>query len=369
MSATTKKNVFRNSRQIEMNENLVTTDLLDRYVKGTLSPEEVLTVEKRMQEDEVFRKLVEEHVSLAKALGIYGQRVQLKNQLDALHADTGKPVVPLPVSSWKKYRTLSAVAASVALISVVATVWITHNISSRQASDYLELRRTVDKIQKSQTAIEKDLKKKTVIAKAQFAATGFLISAQGYVITSHHVINKADSVYIQNEKYGSLKAVVVHSDPINDVSILKIVNAVKIQSLPYLLAETEADLSEGVYTLGFPREDVVFGEGSISSLTGYRENPNAYQVSVPVNPGNSGGPLLNNKGDLVGMISGVQTQASGATFAIKSSVLKNIVTDSVLDSLRIPIRLPKQNTIRNSSRVQQVKKLKDCVFMISVYKN
>jgi serine protease Do len=353
-----------------MKENLATLELLDGYVKGILSREDALAVEARMQNDEAFRQLVEEHRALGNALGSYGKRIQLKRNLDALHTDFEKPVVSLPINRWRKYRTLSGVAASVALISVVATLWITHNIRSQQTSDYLELRRSVDKIQKSQTALEKDLKKKTVtVPKAQFAATGFLVSAQGYVVTSHHVINKADSVYIQNEKYGSLKAVVVHSDAINDVSVLKIVTPVKIETLPYTLTDVEADLAEGVYTLGFPREDVVFGEGSISSLTGYRANPNAYQVSVPVNPGNSGGPLLNNKGDLIGMISGVQTQASGATFAIKSAVLKQIVTDSVLDSLSVAIKLPKQNTIKNSTRIQQVKKLKDCVFLINVYKN
>jgi serine protease Do len=352
-----------------MSENLATIELLDRYVKGTLSPEEISAVEKRMQEDMLFSKLVDEHVALAKALGAYGQRVQLKSKLDALHTGMEKPVVSLPVSGWRKYKALSAVAASVALISIAATLWITQNLRSQQTSDYLELRRTVDKIQKSQTAIEKDLKKKTVIAKAQFAATGFLISSQGYVITSHHVIKKADSVYIQNEQYGRLKAVVVHSDPMNDVSVLKIVTPVKFQTLPYTLSETEADLAEDVYTLGFPREEVVFGEGSISSLTGYKANPNAYQISVPVNPGNSGGPLLNSKGDLIGMIAGVETQASAATFAIKSAVLKEIVMDSVLDSLKLPIRLSKQNTIKNTSRVQQVKKLKECVFLISVYEH
>lgn len=352
-----------------MNENINTTDLLDRYVKGTLSENETLLVEKLMLEDAAFRELADEHIALAKALTKYGRRVQLKHKLDSLHADIAKPVVALPVTGWKKYRALSAIAASVAIISIAATLWITQNLRSQQTSDYLELRRTVDKIQKSQTALEKDLKQKTVAVKPQFAATGFLISAQGYVITSHHVIDKADSVYIQNEKYGSLKAVVVHSDPVNDISVLKIVSPVKIQPLPYMLAEAEADLAEDVYTLGFPREDVVFGEGSISSLTGYRANPNAYQVSVPVNPGNSGGPLLNSKGDLIGMISGVHTQAAGATFAIKSAVLKQIVMDSVLDSLSVPVKLSRQNTIKNTSRVQQVKKLKECVFLINVYKN
>lgn len=352
-----------------MSENITTTELLDRYVKGTLSAEEVLSVEKRIKEDEGFRHLAEEHIALSNALGLYGKRVQLKNRLDQIHADIAKPVISLPSTGWKKYRVLSAVAASVALISIAATLWITQNLRSQQTSDYFELRRTVDKIQKSQTALEKDLKQKTVTVKPQFAATGFLISSQGYVATSYHVINKADSVYIQNEKYGSLKAVVVHSDPVNDVSVLKIVSPVKLESLPYTLSDTQADLAEGVYTLGYPREDVVFGEGSISSLTGYHANPNAYQVSVPVNPGNSGGPLLNSKGDLIGMISGVQTQASGATFAIKSVVLKQIVMDSVLDSLQVPIRLSKTNTIKNYNRVQQVKKLKDCIFLINVYKN
>ncbi len=352
-----------------MNENLATTELLDGYVKGTLSPGEILAVEKRMQEDAAFMQLVEEHAVLVSAMGLLGQRVQLKNKLDQVHGAIEKQVISLPARGWKKYRTLSAVAASVALISVAATLWITHNIRSQQNYEFLKLRRSVDQIQKNQNALEKNLKKSTAVPIPQYAATGFLVSSEGYVITSHHVINKADSVYIQNEKYGSLKAVVVHSDPLNDVSVLKIVTPVKIQAVPYTVAEVEADIAEDVYTLGFPREDVVFGEGSISSLTGYKANPNAYQVSVPVNPGNSGGPLLNNKGDLVGMISGVQTQASATTFAIKSGVLKSIITDSVLDSLRIPINLPKQNMLRNASRIQQVKKLKECVFMISVYKN
>lgn len=352
-----------------MSESTNTTELFDRYAKGTLSEDETLAVEKRMREDEPFRILAEEHLALAQALGRYGKRTQLKRKLDALHADMEKPVVALPVTGWKKYRALSAVAASVALISIAATLWITQNLRSQQTSDYLKLRRIVDGIQKSQNALEKNLNQKTVVVKPQFAATGFLISSQGYIVTSHHVISKADSVYIQNEKYGSLKAVVVHSDPINDVSVLKIVTPVKIQSLPYTIAEMEADLAEAVFTLGFPREEIVFGEGSISSLTGYRANPNAYQVSVPVNPGNSGAPLLNHKGDLIGMISGVQTQAAGTAFAIKSAILKQIVTDSVLDSLRISVKLSRQNTIKNSSRIEQVKKLKDCVFLINVYKN
>lgn len=351
-----------------MNENINITELLDRYVKGLLSYEEALTVEKRIEEDEMFRQVAEEHHGLAKALEAYGQRSALKRKLDSWHTEIEKPVISLPVSGWRKYKVLAAVAASIALLGVAASFWITLDLKTSQPN-YQKLRRDLDQVQKSQLELEKNIKQKAVVRPAQFAATGFLISTQGYILTNYHVINKADSVYIQNEKYGSLKAVVVHSDKINDVSILKIITPVKILSLPYAFTDAEADLAEDVYTLGFPREEVVFGEGSISSLTGYKANPNAYQISVPVNPGNSGGPLLNNKGELIGMITGVQTQASATTFAIKSAVLKEIVMDSVLDSLKLPIRLPKQNMLRNSGRVQQVRKLKECVFLISVYEH
>jgi S1-C subfamily serine protease len=210
---------------------------------------------------------------------------------------------------------------------------------------------------------------KEKIFPGNYAGTGFLLSSRGYVATSYHVVKDADSVVIENEKFGRLKTVVVHSDPINDISILKIDKALGFKSLPFTIVEDEASLAEEVYTLGYPREDVVFGEGSVSALTGYLQNPNAYQISIPVNPGNSGGPLLNSKGDLIGMISGLQTQTSGAAFAIKSSILLNSVVDPALDSLAVPLTLPKLNTIKNVGRIQQVKQWRDFVFVVRVYKN
>src|SRR5690606_23670002 len=137
--------------------------------------------------------------------------------------------------------------------------------------------------------------------------------------------------------------------------------------LSYMISSAEANLGEEVFTLGFPREDIVFGEGSISALSGYRQNPNAYQVSVPVNPGNSGGPLFNSKGDLVGIISGIQTETMGAAFAIKSSVLLSVIDSLETDSLSAPLVLPKQNTLKGLSTVDKVKKWKDHVFIVRVY--
>jgi len=359
-----------------MNTDQELYELLDNYAKGKLSAQEVAAVEERIKTDADFRQKAEQHLTLIDNLNFYGHHNRMKQLLDDAHLELEEPkVVPISrPSALKKYWPLSAVAASVAFISILGTLYMTRSLETKQTAYYKELRRNVDQIRKSQKMMMEDLaetKEKVKPSPGKYAGTGFMVSANGYVATSYHVVKESDSIYIENEKFGSMKATIVFSDPKNDVSILKIssIDQTGLQALPYQLSTEEANLAEGVYTLGYPREDVVFGEGSISALTGYKQSTNAYQVSVPVNPGNSGGPLLNNKGDLVGMISGIETGTLGAAFAIKSTILYTVVTDSVLDSLKIPVMLPKQNTMKNSTRVQQVKRWKDYVFMVRVYKN
>jgi serine protease Do len=351
-------------------------DLLDRYAQDKLTREEQASLEKRMLHDDDFRHQAEQHLALIGALKFYEGRKKLYAILDAAHQEIENPlaVVSTPPSAkpgWKKYWPITAMAASVALISVVGTFVFIRSVEHKQTAIYKELRRNVEQIKKSQKMMMDDLaKEKKKNSPGNYAGTGFLISANGYLTTSYHVVKEADSIYIENEKFGSRKAVVVLSDPANDISILKIEQDSEMNLLlPYLLSKNETSLAEEVYTLGFPREDIVFGAGSISAMTGYDGNPNAYQVSVPVNPGNSGGPLLNQKGDLVGIISGVQTQTSGVAFAIKSTVLLDVIINELLDTLSKPVMLPKQNLMKNTSRVEQVKRWKDYVFMVKVYKN
>jgi serine protease Do len=351
-------------------------DQLDNYINGTLPANEVAAIEQRMATDATFREMVEKHKTLALELKSYGSHKQLQDVLNETHLemkDQDKTIqLPKP-TAWKKYWPMTAVAASIAFISIVGTLVMTHTLDTKQTAIYKELRRNVEQIKQSQKIMMKDMavaKEREKPLPGNYAGTGFMISANGYLATSYHVIKEADSVVIENEKYGRLKATVIHSDPANDVSILRIENfkLESNQTLPFTISKNEASLAEEVFTLGFPREDIVFGEGSVSALTGYKQNPNAYQVSVPVNPGNSGGPLLNNKGDLIGIISGIQTETAGAAFAIKSTIVNDVIASEALDSLDIPVALPKQNNLKNNNRVQLVKRWKDFVFMVRVYK-
>jgi S1-C subfamily serine protease len=353
--------------------------ILDNYHKGLLSPEEISRLKERMDNDPEFKTEAEAWLELVSGIKFYGERVHMQKTLEAIHQQTkaegyNKPVGSQPFPSFKKYWRLSAVAASVMIASVIGTIWLTGSLKKEQTANYKELRRTVEQIKKSQKQIIDDLAESkgnnNVFIPGKYSGTGFLISANGYVATSYHVIKESDSVVIENETYGRMKASVVYSDAQNDIAVLKISPAeFKVKKIfPFTISKKEADLGEYVYTLGFPREDIVFGEGSVSASTGFSQNPDAYQVSIPVNPGNSGSPLLNTRGDVIGVVSGVQTETAGAAFATKSLKLLEVLTSEAADSLSRPLIFPKQNTMKGLDRVDQIKKWKEFVFMVRVYK-
>jgi serine protease Do len=358
-------------------ENIDWNDLLDRYAQGTLNQAERIVFEGRMADDAGFRREAEQHQEMYQSMKLYGGREKMKKTLASFEKDLTVPSLQSKKQTLiKKYWPTIAVAASVAFVSIVGTMLMTQSIQTQQTAIYKELRRNVaqvEQIKKSQNLLLADIAKNspnTNPHRGRYAGSGFLISSNGYLVTSYHVVKGADSVFIENDAYGILKAAVVVSDAENDVAILRVdADSVKVHKLPYTISLGEANLGEDVFTLGFPREDIVFGEGSISALSGYEQNPNAYQVSVPVNPGNSGGPLFNGKGDLVGIISGIQTETSGAAFAIKSSVLLSVIEKAPADSTRAPLVLPKQNSLRGMSKVEQVKKWKENVFVVRVFNN
>jgi S1-C subfamily serine protease len=348
-------------------------DILDKYVKGSLNAEELAAFQVRLRSDEEFSKEVDDYLLLLKTFKDHEEHQRLSDLLKEAHGEMeSQPINVNPIKAIprKSNRMFYGIAASVALVTVLGAYLMTQSVKNVQVQQYRELRRNVAQIQKSQNAIIKDMaSEKKQKAQSKFAGTGFLISPDGYVTTSYHVVREQDSILIENEKFGILKTSIYYTDPTNDIAILKIESQKTIKiPMPYSISRKEIMLAEEVFTLGYPREDVVFGAGSVSAITGYNGNPNSYQVSVPANPGNSGGPLFSTSGELIGIISGKQNEISGAAFAIKSPVLMTLLTETMPDSLRLA--LPKQQvSLRSATRVDQVKRLRDYVFVVRVYKN
>ncbi len=134
---------------------------------------------------------------------------------------------------WRKYWPVAAVAASVAFVSIIGTLITTRSMEERQKVNYQELRRDVESIRKSQHRILADIaesaKEEVDRYVSRYTGTGFLISTDGYLATSYHVIKDADSVYIANDQFGPLKVKIVYSDPSVDISILRKIDTTQSQ--------------------------------------------------------------------------------------------------------------------------------------------
>jgi serine protease Do len=177
-------------------------------------------------------------------------------------------------------------------------------------------------------------------------------------------------VVVQNNKGREFRAGIVLLDYIADIAILKIDDEdfKSYTSIPYSISKNSVDLGESLFTLGYPRNEVVYNEGYMSAKTGYNGDTLSFQIGVSANPGNSGGPVFNKSGEVVGIINTRQVEAEGVVFAVTA---KNIYAtlDEVRkeDSTMKNIKLPATSQIKGMDRAQQIKKIEDYVFMVKSY--
>lgn len=133
--------------------------------------------------------------------------------------------------------------------------------------------------------------------------SGFFVTPDGYFVTNHHVVDGARSIRVVTPT-GSKAARVVGSDPANDLAILKLEG--RFAALP-VVGSRGLKLADRVATLGYPNPSIQgqsakYSSGDISSLSGPGDDPRLLQISVPIQPGNSGGPLVDASGGVVGVV-------------------------------------------------------------------
>lgn len=350
---------------------------IEQYLDGKLTATEANLFEIKLQSNNELLQAMLEHKKMKEALNAYGERMVLKQKLELIHQETitakaYKKENNLKVFWIQHYKTM-AVAASVSLLVAISTILYINfqKVQTRQSANFKALRKDMDKIKRSQSVLINNLNtpKKAEIAPANYSGTGFALTQNGYFITSLHVIKDADSVFIQNSNAQTYKAVTVFRNEKSDIAILKVISPdfEAYKTMPYSFTEKSGNIGEHVFTLGYPREDMVYGEGALSAASGFEGDTVSYQISIPVNPGNSGGPLLDDKGNVIGLISGKQTETEGAAFAVKSQSIIAIIQDLAKDSLEEDFKLNKKNQLAGLSRVNQIKLLKDYIVTIKVY--
>ena len=374
--------------------------LFEAYSTGELATPARADLEARLSADPTLALRFADFTELTDTLRALGQHQQARQQLRGIHAAmlAAEAPVEMPVAAgnlthtvhpilrisrterklrefWSGHRATVGVAASVAIMAVFATLlgldlWR----ATKAQPGYQALRLEINKIKRNQRALSTIITQGTAttppVEPSKFSGTGFALTSEGYLVTSYHVIQGADSVLIEGRDRQRFHAEPVYSDVKHDLAILRITDK-KFSGfgrLPYAIKSGQADLGERVFTLGYPREDVVYGEGALSARSGFEGDTAFYQISIPVNPGNSGGPLLDERGNLIGVVSGRQNDAQSAALATKSSYLVRLV-DSLAATAKAdaPYHLPRYGQLAGSGRPQQLKKLRDYVFVVKVY--
>lgn len=187
-----------------------------------------------------------------------------------------------------------------------------------------------------------------------------------YIATNHHVVDGATNLYVffpdTEQQY---KAEVLRTDEENDLAIIRISDTSfgGFKDIKYGYKLDTEDVGVDVFVLGYPLvttmgTEIKLTTGVVSSCSGFQGNQSQYQISAPVQPGNSGGPLFNDDGDLIGIVSAKHAEAENVSYGIKLKYLSNLVSD--LPGINFSLR----SQIASSSLSEKVKAVRPYTIMI-----
>lgn len=207
-------------------------------------------------------------------------------------------------------------------------------------------------------------------ASGEWSGTGFALNG-GYVVTNYHVVDGATSLKVRGIKgdfSNSYKAIVVATDPTHDLAIIRISDSrfMGFGEIPYSLKSDLVDVGEDIFVLGYPMidllgEEIKLTNGIVSSRTGFAGEVSLYQISAPIQGGNSGGPLFNSNGDVVGVVNAKirDDVADNVCYAIKSPYLRLFVQSNISTDV-----IPTNRKLVGKSLVEKVRAIKPFVFII-----
>ena len=372
-------------------EDTLLIDAVERFIRGEMSTEEKTYFEEIRKNNPDIDQAVVEQIFFMTELDNYSASKTFRHNLQETESRliqegfitkklTGKTKI---VTLWKRYKRTVAVAASIAgvvsifiasLISAIHTDKNPNIISlvgklnkqerklDMQEKETQKLKNTVAQI----AAVSPDVMKPRVESK--FRATGFLIDAtNNFIVTNAHVVNEAKhQLIIENNKGDQFLAKAVYVNVANDLAILKVIDNdfKKLPAFPYTIRRSNAELGEQVFMLGYPKQEIVYGEGYISAKNGYQLDTIYCQLSTSVNEGNSGSPIINKKGELLGIITSMETNAEGVVFAIKSVNIYRAVEEVKKIDAYQNIKITTAGTLKGLDRETQIRKVQDYIFMI-----
>ena len=399
---------------------------IDKYFDGDLTDEQKAAFEERMQTDALFAREVREHERVRKDLFIQGERISLLDQMEEIHhkeyggipylkeqkpskaekqaekiakkeEESPEPVVkPIVVDktppatkptevqerkvvSLRMFYMGIGIAAALAAIFTLGGVFLNQNKGEMTAdnSGYEPMMMeegAEDSTNGNSGASDGAHVSPSLSPTKRYSATAFAVAKDGYFITNNHVVkgNKGLKLKVIHEDntWDTYNAEVVLNDEFSDLAMVKIndTNFKELGILPFTFSEKSAGIGEEVFSIGYPKKDIVMEPGIISSTSGLEGDTTAYQVAMSLNHGNSGGPIFNHLGEVVAVVKGKHNGKEGTGYAVRSDYLWDLIKKYESEN-DVVIKKPKWNQLRNKrTPAKMIKHIRQFVFMVEAEK-
>ena len=368
-------------------EDTLLIDAAERFVNGEMSAEEKIYFEDLRKNNPELDQAVVEQIFFLNQLESFSHKknfktllIEVENKLTQEKFLTRTPATAPSkiIQLWQRYKKDIAVAASIAglvsllIATAVSTVTTGKKTNIKPLVDKIDA--NAEKTRKIENKLNEIVKNGVVVENikpsfdSRFRATGFMIdAANNYIVTNAHVIKEASHhLIVENNNGEQFNANTVYIDIINDMAILKITDSSfkRLPSLPYSIRKTEVKLGEAIFMLGYPKQEIVYGEGYVSAKNGYLMDTVFCQISTAANEGNSGSPVVTKGGELVGIVTSTETKATGVVYAIKSANIYRAIEEVKKIKNNEKIKINSSPSLKGLDRPGQVDKMKDYVFMI-----
>lgn len=351
---------------------------IEKYLDGQLSAEEAQKLELLLVADDAIAKELEFHKTIREGIAAYYERQRLLEKMHQWDGDQSYPIKSKPNRGL--WRPVLA-AASISLLVTVSGVSLYHlaftnRIDGNLKKEITKLGREINETSQVATeakiSTEKNEERLNEVMvqpkKVTMAGTAFVLTTDGYLVTNYHIVGGRKKVTLKQNQNESLvfTAEVVATDSLLDFALLRI-NDKKFDGfaqIPYTISDRHVTLAQKIYTLGYPKNDIVYTEGAISSLTGLRSDTMFYQLNIISAPGSSGSPIINEKGELIGVLASRNAQAEGETYCVKMKYILDHLEQIKAKNKTLEIKTNKRSKLAGKKLPDQVKSIVPYIFIV-----